>query len=76
MCKLLSAQAFTGDGQPHPDCPDPIEFDGDAAFERHGYCTCWIDDPAGAGVLQDFVEQCVRPLLANVSWGEIRVYVH
>ncbi len=76
MCKILSAQAFDGNGKPWAEHPEAIEFDDWAGYDKTGLCTCWIAKPEGKELLDLFVEECIRPLLEQVSWGEIRIYVH
>lgn len=79
MCRWLSTQAFDDDGNPWPECPEPIPFDDDNSIqERVGTCTCFItgDKPEEKALMEAFIDQCVRPLMKQVSYGYIRVNVH
>ena len=74
MCNWLSVVALDMDGNPREDI-EPIEFDAHAAYEATGYCTCWISKPEGKALLDRFVDQCIKPMLAQVSIGAIKIVV-
>ena len=78
MCKMLWVRATTDDGEPYPEIPESLEFDGDGAIqERVGTCTCWIagDEPEEKALRDAFVAQCIKPMLAKVSWGNIIIEI-
>ena len=77
MCKTIFVHAEDDQGNRLTDLPELVFQSPDEYTDEKPVCTCWIGDSAGDGKVlrQTFVEDCVRPFLAEVSWGNIVIEI-
>ena len=73
MCKEIFVYVTTADGERRADIPGvgfkmPTQFTPEKPI-----CTCYIGDEEGEGktLRQTFVEEVLRPLFQQVSYGNI-----
>jgi len=55
----------------------PLTFDVDKFTTEKPICTCYISDKEGDGKIlrNTFVEECLRPMLEEVSYGDIVIEI-
>lgn len=77
MCKTIFVHAEDDEGNRRDDLPELIFESPDEYTEERPICTCYLGDMDGPGKVlrQTFVEECIRPFLAAVSWGNIVIEV-
>ena len=78
MCRWISVKATTLDGEPHPHCPEEIEFEVPDSFSTdYPTCTCEIGDKEGDGKIlrHTFVDTVLQPFLEKVAVGKIIILI-
>jgi len=75
---MIFVKAITGDGEPHPEISEEVEFEMPDNFTKEKpTCTCWIGDTEGDGKIlrHTFCDDVLRPYLEKVSYGNIIIEI-
>lgn len=69
MCAWITVLAQTEDGEPYPDAPEPLHYEGEGLGPD---CTCPLSYDNESGVVaRRALAEALMPFFQKVHWGNI-----